>query len=120
MNIIVRSYLSFWFKNKNINFVNRISLELNFKLQTRKIITLFFIDEKISVDDYILFVCFFTFFSYEDIVSLMVSMIGISSKLFITKEQLNLFFVKYGLDRNEFGDLNKVLYLTKPSLPEYI
>lgn len=47
-------------------------------------------------------------------------MIGVNSNLFISEEQVKLFFETYSLDENNFIDLNYDLNLSKPSLPEYI
>lgn len=47
-------------------------------------------------------------------------MIGVNSFLFITKDQVNDFFLIYGIDKSLYKDLDHTLSLSKSTLPKYI
>lgn len=80
----------------------------------------FFLQDRVDCNDFVLFVCFFLFYPIEDILNILISMIRINSKLFITQEQVNQFFETFNLDIYKYDELRYVLDLSKPTLPEYI
>lgn len=92
-------------ENRKNNFVDRLDIEKHFNLRNRKFIQLFFLDKNVSCNEYVLFVCFFLFYRNEDILSLLISISGTNSNLFITKEQINKFFEIYEINERYFQDL---------------
>lgn len=92
-------------ENRKNNYIDRSDVENHFKLRNRKFVQFFFVDKNVSCNEYILFVCFFLFYRNEDILSLLISISGANSNLFITKEQINKFFEIYEIDEKYFQDL---------------
>lgn len=120
VNLIIYKYLTLWHKHPELDYVFRREIEICFLPENRAFVTHFFIDEHVNCNEFVLFVCFFLFYSNEDIVNILISMIGVNSNLFITKEQVKKFFFDYNIDRDKYPDLDKYLEESKPSLPEYI
>lgn len=120
VNKIIHTYLTLWYKHPELDYVHRREIEICFLPEHRAIVSRFFIDEHVNCDEFVIFVCFFLFYSNEDILNVLISMIGVNSFLFITKDQVNDFFLIYGIDKSLYKDLDHTLSLSKSTLPKYI
>lgn len=119
INCIIKLYLNIWSKNRDVNYVNISDIALLFRTKSQGYINHFFVDEKVSCNEFILFVCFYLFYSNEEILTILVAMSGVSSKLYISKEQVDQFFVNYTLEKSKFKELDYILETSKPSLLGY-
>lgn len=86
-------------------------LELYFEPENSGFIKYFFIENTVSCNDFVLFVCFFLFHSNDEILSILLSMIGVTSNILITKEQINKFTKVYNFDNSIYVEnLTKIEY----------
>lgn len=120
VNTIISAYLTLWSRNPEKNSILKVDMESYFQPENRGFIRYFFPENTISCNDFVLFVCFFLFYSTDDILSVLLAMCGVTSNLLITKEQINRFLYYYGYDSVNFSDLFVTLENSSSSFPEYI
>lgn len=102
INVIIGSYLSLWKEHTENNYVLKSTILKLFKKECENYISYFFVDDKVSCNDYVLFICFFLFYNTVDIVTVLVSICGATSNLLITKDKMDLFFKLFSIEKNYY------------------
>lgn len=108
--------MNLWSLDPQYEYVDRKIIESCFELENRGFISRYFRNKQVTCDDYVIFVCFFLFYSNKDILTILLAMIGLKSNLFISKEQVDLFVSTYSLYMNGINDMDYLYAI----LSEYI
>lgn len=109
-----------WSIHQERDYVLKNDLLEHFKKESKGFVNHFFQNNHIECNDYILFVCFFLFYSIPDIVSVLIAMCGVNSNIIITKEKIDVFFHYFDLNISEDKSLLKVMDNTRRAYTEYI
>lgn len=98
INHIIETFVRFWITDTNITYVHLTKIMVFFKPDYCGFLELFFKNDRVEFDDFFLFICAFLFFDNDMIISLLLSMIGIHSNIFITALQIDEFCKKVYLN----------------------
>lgn len=109
INVIESTYILMWNRDTSLPYIPLSILQMKIPPHYHGFLKLFFAEEKISISDYILFICLFIFFQSSNIMLVMLNMAGIYSNLFINILQLQTFFESFLLPLESFECLPQAI-----------